>query len=154
MQIKQYQTTKYIMGNGALREVQRWKDKKIGLVVDENVLKALQLETKLFDELLKDCDYEVLCNMPQEPTTELLEPEIAAKQTVRIRNAIRKLEQLPARHASVNWEPWFSMGMRKLIVDHYTVFYLVHEPACEVRIVRIVYSGRDLKSILNDSVGL
>ena len=54
MQIKQYQTTKYIMGNGALREVQRWKDKKIGLVVDENVLKALQLETKLFDELLKD----------------------------------------------------------------------------------------------------
>ena len=44
MEIKQYQTTKYIMGNGALREVQRWKDKKIGLVVDENVLKALQLE--------------------------------------------------------------------------------------------------------------
>ena len=32
--------------------------------------------------------------------TELLEPEIAAKQTVRIRNAIRKLEQLPASHAS------------------------------------------------------
>ena len=27
--------------------------KKIGLVVDENVLKALQLETKLFDELFK-----------------------------------------------------------------------------------------------------
>ena len=77
-----------------------------------------------------------------------------AKQTVGIRNAIRKLEQLPARHASVNWEPWFSMGMRKLIVDHYTVFYLVHEPTCEVRIVRIVYSGRDLKSILNDSLGL
>ena len=46
------------------------------------------------------------------------------------------------------------MGMRKLIVDHYTVFYLVHEPACEVRIVRIVYSGRDLKSILNDSLDL
>lgn len=46
------------------------------------------------------------------------------------------------------------MGMRKLIVDHYTVFYLVHEPACEVRIVRIVYNGRDLKSILNDSLGL
>ncbi|MFR5523647.1 MAG: iron-containing alcohol dehydrogenase [[Clostridium] innocuum] len=80
MQIKQYQTTKYIMGNGALREVQRWKDKRIGLVVDENVLKALQLETKLFDELLKDCDYEVLCNMPQEPTTELLEPAIRKAQ--------------------------------------------------------------------------
>lgn len=29
--------------------------------------------------------------------TELLEPEIAAKQTVRIRNAIRKLEQLAPR---------------------------------------------------------
>ena len=39
MQIKQYQTTKYIMGNGALREVQRWKDKKIGLVGYENVMK-------------------------------------------------------------------------------------------------------------------
>ena len=80
MEIKQYQTTKYIMGNGAIRELQRWKDKKIGLVVDENVLKALQLETKLFNELLKDCDYEVLCNMPQEPTTELLEPSILKAQ--------------------------------------------------------------------------
>ena len=86
--------------------------------------------------------------------TELLEPEIAAKQTDRIRKAIRNLEHLPLRHAHVNWEPWLSMGMRKLIVDHYTVFYLVHEPTCEVRIVRIVYSGRDLKSILNDSLDL
>ena len=41
MQIKQYQTTKYIMGNGALREVQRWKDKKIGLVVDEKCFEGI-----------------------------------------------------------------------------------------------------------------
>ena len=81
--------------------------------------------------------------------TELLEPEIAANQNPQCNS-----QAGTAPHASVNWEPWFSMGMRKLIVDHYTVFYLVHEPACEVRIVRIVYSGRDLKSILNDSLGL
>ena len=41
------------------------------------------------------------------------------------------------------------MGMRKLIVDNYTVFYLVHEESLEVRIVRIVFSGRNLKTILN-----
>ena len=50
--------------------------------------------------------------------TELLEPEIAAKQTDRIRKAIRNLEHLPLRHAHVHWEPWLSMGMRKLDGGH------------------------------------
>ena len=86
--------------------------------------------------------------------TELLEPEIAAKQTDRIRKAIRNLEHLPPRHAHVNWEPWLSMGMRKLVVDNYMVFYLVREESLEVRIVRIVFSGRDLKTILNASTDL
>lgn len=80
MEIKQYQTTKYILGNGALCKVKQWKDRKIGLVIDENVLKALQLEAQLYDDLLKDCDYEVLCNMTQEPTTDLLEPAIQKAQ--------------------------------------------------------------------------
>ena len=86
--------------------------------------------------------------------TELLEPEIAAMQTDRIRKAIRSLEHLPLRYAHVDWEPWLSMGMRKLIVDNYIVFYLVHQESREVRIVRIMFSARDLKTILSGSTEL
>jgi toxin ParE1/3/4 len=81
--------------------------------------------------------------------TELLEPEIAAMQTDRIRKAIRSLEHLPLRYAHVDWEPWLSMGMHK-----YIVFYLVHQESREVRIVRIVFSARDLKTILSGSTEL
>ena len=63
--------------------------------------------------------------------TELLEPEIAAMQTDRIRKAIRSLEHLPLRYAHVDWEPWLSMGMRKLIVDNYIAF------SCTMRLDRL-----------------
>lgn len=46
------------------------------------------------------------------------------------------------------------MGMRKLVVDNYMVFYLVREESREVRIIRIVFSGRDLKTVLNASTDL
>lgn len=83
--------------------------------------------------------------------TQLLEPQIAKNQTDRIRNAIRSLETMPSRYGKVEWEPWMSMGMRKLPINNYIVFYLVDEPAALVKIVRIVYGGRDLRNILSNS---
>lgn len=83
--------------------------------------------------------------------TQLLVPQTAANQVNRIRNTIRSLEHHPRLHSIVDWEPWLSLGMRKLPVNNYIVFYYADETAKEVRIVRIVYGGRDLKNILKDT---
>lgn len=83
--------------------------------------------------------------------TQLLVPQTAANQVNRIRNAIRSLEVHPGRHSLVDWEPWQSLGMRKLPINNYIVFYYTDEVTKTVRIVRIVYGGRDLKNILKDT---
>lgn len=72
----------------------------------------------------------------------------AEGQTGRIRESIRALNNLPERYGSVDWEPWHSMGMRKMPVDNYIVYYLVHHEAKEVEIVRIFYGGRDVAGIV------
>lgn len=82
---------------------------------------------------------------------QLLVSQTATNQVNRIRNAIRSLETYPGRHSIVDWEPWLSLGMRKLPVDNYIVFFYADEAAKEVRIVRIVYGGRDLQNILKDT---
>jgi toxin ParE1/3/4 len=78
----------------------------------------------------------------------LKEKQTAARQTNRIRQSIRELETMPARYASVDWEPWTTMGMRKMPVDNYVVFYLVDAQEHIVNIVRIFYGGRDIENIL------
>lgn len=50
----------------------------------------------------------------------------------------------------VDWEPWASMGMRKLPVDNFLVFYLVNQEECLVMVVRIFYGGRDIENIIQN----
>lgn len=55
----------------------------------------------------------------------LKEGGTAAKQTDRIRKGIRSLDTMPERHRAVEWEPWASLGMRRMPVDNYVIYYLV-----------------------------
>ena len=76
--------------------------------------------------------------------------DTAKKLTDRIRNEIRSLGEMPERYAQVDWEPWASMGMHKLPIDNYVVFYLVDNEAMCVSIVRIFYGGRDIETIARE----
>ena len=78
----------------------------------------------------------------------LKERETARRQTGRIRSEIRALNDMQNRYAEVGWEPWRSMGMRKMPVDNYVVFYLVNQTDRLVSIVRIFYGGRDIEIII------
>ena len=82
-------------------------------------------------------------------TFHLKERETAVRQTGRIRREIRALSDTPERYAPVDWEPWASMGMRKLSVDNYVVYYLVEQEKRLVSVVRIFYGGRDTENIVN-----
>ena len=78
---------------------------------------------------------------------ELLVPDTALNQVNRIRKEIRSLDFMPSRYALVDWEPWKSMGMHKVPVDSFVVFYTVNSDSMTVAIIRIVYGGRDIESI-------
>lgn len=77
-------------------------------------------------------------------------PKTAEKQVNRIKHAIRSLETMPMRYTLVEWEPWHSMGIRRVPIDNYTAFYLVDEDKCSVMVVRIFYAGRNIENIINN----
>ncbi len=81
---------------------------------------------------------------------QLQERQTARNQTNRIRNAIRSLDHLPNRHVAVDWEPWASMGMRKMPVDNFLVFYLVNQEEHMVTVVRVFYGGRDIETMVQN----
>ena len=84
-------------------------------------------------------------------TVNLAAPQAGSQQAKRIQQAIRSLENMPMRHPILDWEPWDSIGIRKMIVDNYVVLYLVNEGTSEVHIVRIAFGGRNLTGLLESS---
>lgn len=81
---------------------------------------------------------------------ELRAPQAARKQVDRIRKMIRSLNDSPFRFTALEWEPWASMGMRRVSVDRYLVFYLVQNAESTVTVIRIFYSGRNIEEIVRD----
>lgn len=78
---------------------------------------------------------------------ELLTPDTALNQVNRLRKEIRSINFMPFRYALVDWEPWKSIGMHKVPVDNYIVFYTIDNNSMTVAVIRILYGGRDIESI-------
>lgn len=77
----------------------------------------------------------------------LREKRTAAGLVRRIQKEILSLALLPERYSAVDWEPWASMGVRKMPVGHYVVYYQVDLKKRAVTIIRIFYGGRDVTHI-------
>ena len=71
-------------------------------------------------------------------------PETATVQIERIENAIMNLSDLPERNRLVPDEPWNRLGMRRLVIDNYLVFYYLEEVSHSIYITRVLYSGSDV----------
>ena len=80
---------------------------------------------------------------------DLQAPDIAEKQVNRIRKTIRSLEFMPSRYIVVEWDPWKKMGMHQVPVHNFVVYYVVNDDSRMVTVIRIFYSGRDVKGIIN-----
>ena len=80
---------------------------------------------------------------------ELEAPDTAEGQVNRIRKEIRSLDFMPSRYAIVDWEPWRSMGMHRVPVDNFVVYYAVNDGSRTVTVIRIFYGGRDVENIIN-----
>ena len=82
---------------------------------------------------------------------ELLVPETAVRQSQRIMQEIRLLNEMPFRHRLYHDEPWHSQGLRFFPIDNFLVFYLPEKNSDTVTIVRIMYKGRDIHRQLTET---
>ena len=79
----------------------------------------------------------------------LLEPMIAKNVKNRIVSGLKSLNNIPERYPIYQEEPWKSRGLRRINIGNYSGFFLIAEKS--VRVIRILYSGRDIRTILNES---
>ena len=79
----------------------------------------------------------------------LLMPETASKQTRRIIDGIKSLDEMPLRLPLYDKEPWHGRGLRKMIIDNFSVFALPNEKTKEVVVLHVFYSGRNTEKILH-----
>lgn len=76
----------------------------------------------------------------------LLSPENALGQYNRIADEILSLDTFPERHRLVDFEPEHSQGLRRMLVDSYSVFYVVR--GNRVIVTGVLYSASDIEQRL------
>jgi len=79
---------------------------------------------------------------------DLLAPDAAERLMNEIESRIMRLKTFPYSCGFVLDEPLKMRGYRKLVVNNYMIFYLVHEQGHQVVITRILYGASDYQTIL------
>ena len=70
----------------------------------------------------------------------------AGRTIGKIRTSLRALKSMPARHETLDWEPWKSRGVRRMVVGSYTVLYLIDDTERVVEIIRVFLGAPELGS--------
>ena len=78
----------------------------------------------------------------------LHEPEAAARLLLSFRDAIDSLRQLPFRQRPLQEEPYAALGLRRLFVGNYIVFYSAIEGDTTIQILRVLYKRREWQTLL------
>ena len=73
---------------------------------------------------------------------QLLAPENAIGQYNRIAEAIQNLNVFPERVRIMESEPEHTMGLRRLSIDNFSVFYVIEDN--RVVVTRVLYSASDI----------
>lgn len=101
-----------------------------------------QYIVEITDEALADMEqiYNHIANV-------LLAPGNAMGQYNRIADEILKLDVFPERFRIMDSEPENSKGIRRMLVDNYSVFYIIKED--RVMVTDVLYSASDIVNRLN-----
>lgn len=101
-----------------------------------------QYTVEITDEALADMEqlYNHIAHILQAP-------ENAMGQYNRIADEILKLDVLPERFRIMDSEPECSNGIRRMLVDNYSIFYVIEED--RVLVTNVLYSVSDVGRRLN-----
>lgn len=80
----------------------------------------------------------------------LKESAIAQRIYTSIKKEILTLSSMPERNRVVDDEPYAAMGVRRLFVENYVIFYVVDQGRRSVHILRVLYNRREWQSILGE----
>ena len=78
----------------------------------------------------------------------LQSPENAMGQYNRIADRVLELGFFPEKFRLVDFEPECSQGLRRMLVDNYSVFYVFKEEL--VTVTRVLYSASDIEKRLKE----
>lgn len=81
---------------------------------------------------------------------ELMAPDTADRWLTHMENEVRGLGFMPERIPLIEEKAWRAMGIRKLVVDNFLVYFHVDEMEKTVWVTAIVYGGRDQKYVLTN----
>lgn len=74
--------------------------------------------------------------------------DYAMPQLMELGRQISSLTYTFMQHGRASWDPWRSMGIRKVIIDGFAVFYKVEMDQQQIGIIRIFYSGKEVTELL------
>ena len=73
-------------------------------------------------------------------------PGTAMRQYDRIASEIKSLQIFPERYRVLDSQPEHDLGMRRMLVDNYSVIYVVNDS--DVTVLRVLYSASDWTALL------
>ena len=79
---------------------------------------------------------------------DLLAPEAASRLIRTFYAEIQKLRAFPCRVHRTPEEPWHSLGVRRLLVKNYYLYFLVDDSNAVVQVIDVTYAKRDQRSQL------
>ncbi len=103
-----------------------------------------QYTVEITDRALKDME-EVYTYIADQ----LHAPENAIRQYNRIADAVLSLNEFPERIHVMESEPEKTAGLRQLLVDNFSAFYLIEDD--RVIVTRVLYSASDISKRLMDN---
>lgn len=86
---------------------------------------------------------EQMSEIKQYISNELLAPQAAKDLLASMKKTIVSLESLPFRNPFVVEEKWRKLGIRKVVVKNFFIYYWVDEEKNIVYITAVVYGKRD-----------
>ena len=81
-------------------------------------------------------------------STVLQAPDTALRQYIRLADGITSLDTFPTRCKLFDSQPERDMGLRQLLIDRYSVIYVVEGDA--VTVLRVLYSASDINARLRE----
>lgn len=81
----------------------------------------------------------------------LLEPRTAGNLYRLLKQEILSLKQMPERYPYEDDDRLRALGIRKLLVKNYKVLYFVDTERQLVQVARMVYAGRDVSKLMEET---
>ena len=81
---------------------------------------------------------------------DLAAPKAANRIRELLKNGIKSLSEMPDRASLVNRQPWRDMGVHRLRVKYYYIYYIISDTEHTVKILAVIHVERDQKSRLEE----